>query len=425
MSNVAYYFNKEVGNFYYGPYHPMKPFRMKITHEMLRAYNCLPKFNKIIPEEYPEFVNSIDFTNFHSDEYINFLMSVSPENMNQMTEQLLYYSIGDDCPVFDGLGDFCRISGTGSLLGAHFINKGWAHTSINWCGGLHHAKRSEAVGFCYLNDCVLAILELLIYHQRVLYIDIDVHHGDGVEEAFFCTDRVMTCSFHKFGDYFPGTGSINDVGYGKGKYYAVNFPCYEGMDDISFEHIFKQTILNIKEKFKPNAIVLQCGTDSLSGDRLGCFNLSIRGHSYAVKLVKSLGIPYMLLGGGGYTLRNVPRAWTYESGLALGLEIDDEMPKHEYLEYFYPEYKLHMPVSNMENVNTQEYLNSINEQIDSHLKQINISTIDLNVNNGYTNPSIVKDYNPKELEQEYIDNHPNEKFNEHESKPSMKTNDLL
>ena len=297
MSKVAYYFNKEVGNFYYGPYHPMKPFRMKITHEMLKAYGVLPKFNHIIPEEHPEFVSKIDFTNFHSDEYINFLMTVSPENMNQMTEQLLYYSIGEDCPVFEGLGDFCRISGTGSLLGAHYINEGWSKTSINWSGGLHHAKRSEAVGFCYLNDCVLAILELLTRHQRVLYIDIDVHHGDGVEEAFFCTDRVMTCSFHKFGDYFPGTGSINDVGYGKGKYYAVNCPCYEGMDDISFEYVFKKTIDNIVEKFKPEAIVLQGGTDSLSGDRLGCFNLSIKGHSIGVRHVKTLGIPFMMLGG--------------------------------------------------------------------------------------------------------------------------------
>ena len=412
MPKVAYYFNNQVGNFYYGPYHPMKPFRMKITHEMLRAYNLLPKFKTMLPEEHSDFIDQIDFTNFHSDEYINFLMTVSPENMNQMTEQLLYFSIGDDCPVFEGLGEFCKISGTGSLLAAHFINEGWSQTSINWTGGLHHAKRSEAVGFCYLNDCVLAILELLTRYQRVLYIDIDVHHGDGVEEAFFCTDRVMTCSFHKYGDYFPGTGSINDIGYGNGKYYAVNFPCYEGMDDISFEYIFKKTISNINEKFKPQAIVLQGGTDSMSGDRLGCFNLSVKGHSIGTRFVKTLGVPFIMLGGGGYTLRNVPRAWTYESGLALGIDLDDEMPQHAYLEYFHPEKKLHMPVSNMENVNTPEYLNSILEQIDNHLKNIHISNPDLNVNQSYVNPSIVKDYHPKDKEQEYIDNHPDEKYNE-------------
>lgn len=86
----------------------------------------------------------------------------------------------------------------GSILGANMINEGAVDIAINWSGGLHHAKRQEASGFCYVNDCVLAILQLLKKHQRVLYIDIDVHHGDGVEEAFFCSDRVMTCSLHKF-----------------------------------------------------------------------------------------------------------------------------------------------------------------------------------------------------------------------------------
>ena len=88
------------------------------------------------------------------------------------------------------------------------LNKQSADIAINWAGGLHHAKKSEASGFCYVNDIVLAILELLKYHQRVLYIDIDIHHGDGVEEAFYTTDRVMTVSFHKYGEYFPGTGDL-------------------------------------------------------------------------------------------------------------------------------------------------------------------------------------------------------------------------
>ena len=92
--------------------------------------------------------------------------------------------------------------------GAVKLNKQQADIAVNWAGGLHHAKKSEASGFCYVNDIVLAILELLKYHQRVLYVDIDIHHGDGVEEAFYTTDRVMTVSFHKYGEYFPGTGDL-------------------------------------------------------------------------------------------------------------------------------------------------------------------------------------------------------------------------
>ena len=144
---------------------------------------------------------------------------------------------------------------------------------INWAGGLHHAKKSEASGFCYVNDCVLAILELLKVHQRVLYIDIDIHHGDGVEEAFYTTNRVMTASFHKYGEYFPGTGDWKDKGYGAGENYAINCPLHDGMDDESMKNVFRPVISKIMEKFQPGAIVLQCGADSLSGDRLGCFNL--------------------------------------------------------------------------------------------------------------------------------------------------------
>ena len=119
---------------------------------------------------------------------------------------------------------------------------------MNWSGGLHHAKKAEASGFCYMNDIVLAILELLKYDSlfplffrvfpRVMYIDIDIHHGDGVEEAFYCTDRVMTVSFHKYGNYFPGTGSITDIGVDKGRNFAVNVPRKDGMDDESYQYVF-------------------------------------------------------------------------------------------------------------------------------------------------------------------------------------------
>ena len=170
----------------------------------------------------------------------------------------------------------------------------------------------------------------------MLYIDIDIHHGDGVEEAFYLTDRVMTCSFHKFKDYFPGTGHIDDVGKDDGEYYAVNFPLDEGLDDESFITIFKPVILEIMTRFRPEAVVLQCGADSLAGDRLGCFNLSVKGHGEAVRYMKSFNVPLMLLGGGGYTLRNVPRCWTYETSIILDEELQNELPHNDHLAYFSP-----------------------------------------------------------------------------------------
>lgn len=148
--------------------------------------------------------------------------------------------------------------------------------------------------------------------QRVLYVDIDIHHGDGVEEAFFTTDRVMTVSFHKFGDFFPGTGHIKDIGVGLGKYYALNVPLNDGMDDGSFRSLFRPIIQKVMEVYQPDAVVLQCGADSLAGDRLGCFNLSVKGHADCLRFLRSFNVPLMVLGGGGYTIRNVARCWCYE-----------------------------------------------------------------------------------------------------------------
>ena len=148
--------------------------------------------------------------------------------------------------------------------------------------------------------------------QRVLYIDIDVHHGDGVEEAFYTTDRVMTVSFHKFGDFFPGTGHIKDIGANNGKHYSLNVPLNDGIDDDSFRGLFRPIIQKVMDVYQPDAVVLQCGADSLSGDRLGCFNLSVKGHADCLRFLRSFNVPLMVLGGGGYTIRNVARCWCYE-----------------------------------------------------------------------------------------------------------------
>jgi histone deacetylase 1/2 len=237
-------------------------------------------------------------------------------------------------------------------------------------------------------------LELLRYKQRVLYIDIDVHHGDGVEEAFYTTDRVMTVSFHKYGEYFPGTGELRDIGVGQGKYYSVNFPLRDGIDDRSYKDIFEPVIKAVMDYYRPEAIVLQCGSDSLSGDRLGCFNLSMRGHANCVNFVKGFDLPVLVLGGGGYTMRNVSRTWAYETGLLVGQHMPTEMPYNDYyevrllhtifpvlshyasihmltryLQYYAPDYELDVRTSNMDNANSPDYLSKIKIQVIENLKR--------------------------------------------------------
>ncbi|KAJ5735482.1 uncharacterized protein N7483_000607 [Penicillium malachiteum] len=362
---VAYFYDSDVGNYAYVSGHPMKPHRIRMTHSLVMNYGLYKKME--IYRAKP--ASKYEMTQFHTDEYIDFLSKVTPDNMDSFGKEQSRYNVGDDCPVFDGLFEFCGISAGGSMEGAARLNRNKCDVAVNWAGGLHHAKKSEASGFCYVNDIVLGILELLRFKQRVLYVDIDVHHGDGVEEAFYTTDRVMTVSFHKYGEYFPGTGELRDIGVGSGKYYAVNFPLRDGINDESYQSIFEPVIKSVMEWYRPEAVVLQCGGDSLSGDRLGCFNLSMRGHANCVNFIKSFDLPTLILGGGGYTMRNVARTWAYETGILVGNTLESELPYNDYYEYFAPDYELDVRPSNMDNANTKDYLDKIRSQVIENLKR--------------------------------------------------------
>ncbi|OMJ27897.1 Histone deacetylase RPD3 [Smittium culicis] len=355
----------DVGNFHYGPGHPMKPHRIRMTHSLVMSYELYKHMS--IYRAAP--ATKHEMTQFHTDDYVDFLNKVVPDNTWKFQKELAKYNLEDDCPVFDGMFDFFSLSAGSSMEGAARLNRGFSDICINWSGGLHHAKKSEASGFCYINDIVLAILELLRHHSRVLYIDIDVHHGDGVEEAFYTTDRVMTCSFHKYGEFFPGTGDLRDIGESKGKYYSVNFPLKDGINDESYLTVFVPVIKAIIEWYQPGAIVLQCGTDSLAGDKIGCFNLSMDGHAQCVDFVKSFDLPILVLGGGGYSIRNVSRTWAYETGVLVGAEMDRNLPFNDYMDYYGPDYTLNVPSRNLENRNTPEYLDRIKTQVLQNLER--------------------------------------------------------
>ncbi|OLL22408.1 Histone deacetylase clr6 [Neolecta irregularis DAH-3] len=400
---IAYFFDADVGAFHYAPGHPMKPLRMAMTHALIVGYRLDRKmdllvllcFFSIVTAQTPRRASAKDMTRCHTDEYIDFLSRVSPETMDRFVPHQARFNVGDDCPVFDGLFEFCSISAGGSISAADRINSGDADIAIKHkiyssiladdTAGLagytmqRNAKHQAypvllhptlTSQFCYVNDIVLSILELLKYHKRVLYIDIDIHHGDGVEEFFYTTDRVMTCSFHKFGQFFPGTGALGDVGIGPGKNYSVNIPLNDGIDDLTYESVFKPIISRIIQFYRPEAIVLQCGADSLAGDKLGCFNLSVHGHAEAVKFVKSFNIPLIALGGGGYTIKNVARAWTYETAILLGEELAEDIPFNEYIGYFGPDYKICIPPNSMDNKNSRAYLDHLIEQTVERLRNI-------------------------------------------------------
>ena len=349
---VSFHYNSHIEDMHFGKTHPMKPWRLTLTKHLVLGYGL-----HYAMDTYEAVAAGKDQVRaFHDPDYVDFLAEVSPQNFAELgqlprfkkfapqrhehdTVDLgpfnLSTSPGADCPVFDGMSTYLFLYTGATLAATTQLTTQQSEIAINWSGGLHHAHKAEASGFCYINDIVLSILDLLRVFPRVLYVDIDVHHGDGVEEAFQRQPRVMTLSFHRYGPYdetgnkfFPGTGDVSDIGLRGtvGEHFALNVPIPSGIDDRQYKALFESVTGNTIEAFKPSAIVLQCGADSLGGDRLGQFNLNIRQHGECISYIQRHRLPLLILGGGGYTARNVARAWCHETALATQNVLPDLIP---------------------------------------------------------------------------------------------------
>ncbi|TAQ88990.1 hypothetical protein B7494_g2654 [Chlorociboria aeruginascens] len=329
--NVSWHSNPEMEKHHFGHSHPMKPWRLTLAKSLIMSYGMHAAMDTYLSRK----ATKEEMEEFHSVDYMNYVKSAIPVAPDDDFPKDFNLG-GTDCPIFEGLFDYCSMYAGASIDAARKLCNNESDIAINWSGGLHHAKKAEASGFCYVNDIVLAILQLLRKFPRVLYIDIDVHHGDGVEEAFWSTDRVMTLSIHKYDGihFFPGTGDLDRTGPSSednpGAHHAINVPLADGIDDEQYVWLFKTLVGKTFECFSPSAIVLQCGADSLAGDRLGRFNVQVQGHGACVDYCKSLGVPLLLVGGGGYTPRNVARAWAHETSIAIGCDktLNPIIPEH-------------------------------------------------------------------------------------------------
>ncbi|KRX02251.1 hypothetical protein PPERSA_04873 [Pseudocohnilembus persalinus] len=401
---ISYFYNQEIGKFYYGKDHPMKPRRVAMAHSLIQQLGLYKQMDVYTARN----ATDEEMMQFHTKEYIKYLGNYVSSNYKKIFDELGYsngfkdqvvhqdqitkeescYNIFDpkacevhkvncstDCPGFDGLYNFCQISAGGSIDAAHLIINQEAEIAINWGGGLHHAKKQEASGFCYINDIVLCILELLKFYPRVMYIDIDVHHGDGVEEAFFLSNRVLTLSFHQYGDdFFPGSGNVDSHGEGIGKYHAINVPLKPGITDNVYQQTFKRISQATIEKFRPDVIILQGGADSIAHDKLGSFNLSTKGRGECVKFIQDFGLPVIKLGGGGYNVPNVARCWANETSVTLGIEQEQQLliPNTDmYYDQYQPDHKFHVfPKNNLENKNKPEQINRTEAKILEYLREV-------------------------------------------------------
>lgn len=177
---VSYFYEPSIGDYYYGQGHPMKPHRIRMAHNLIVHYSLHRRMEIVRP--FP--AGPEDIRRFHSDDYVDFLASVTPDTLHDHTHarHLKRFNVGEDCPVFDGIFEFCQASSGGSIGAAVKLNRQDADIAINWAGGLHHAKKSEASGFCYVNDIVLGILELLKVHRVCIFtLRISISHSANME----------------------------------------------------------------------------------------------------------------------------------------------------------------------------------------------------------------------------------------------------
>jgi len=256
----------------YGPTHPLKIIRLKLTYELIQAYGLLdlPSVQSIITKKAEE----DDLALFHSRDYLNILEGASEGHLGGNAYS---YGLGPgDNPIFPGLYNWSLLVTGATLQAVDFVAKGEGEIAFNIAGGLHHAMRSRASGFCYVNDPVIGILKLLDQGKRVAYIDIDAHHGDGVQAAFYGTNKVLTISLHESGyTLFPGTGFEYEIGEGEGEGYAVNLPFPPYTDDEVYVWAFEEIVPPLIHAFQPDVVVIQLGVDSFYNDPSTNLHLSL------------------------------------------------------------------------------------------------------------------------------------------------------
>ena len=233
-----------------------------------------------------------------------------------------------DNPVFRGVWEAAQLVAAGSLLAADLVMRGEAERVFHFAGGLHHAMRERASGFCYVNDAVLAILRLRERGLRVAYVDIDAHHGDGVQYAFYGDPHVLTISTHERGErLFPGTGFVHEKGEGDAAGFSVNLPLEAYTDTEVYLPAFEAVVPPLLERFKPDVIVAQLGIDSHRTDPLTHLALDVQGFARALQRIVPLAPRLIALGGGGYDLRNVARAWTVAWAVLNQVELPARLPE--------------------------------------------------------------------------------------------------
>lgn len=303
---AAFIYSTELEKIGYPPGHPFNTTRPKRVREIVNSMGFLTGNKK--REVAPKPAKRIILKKFHTARYLHALKTASEGHWNS---EALDMGIGtQDCPVFPGVYDYAVLATGATLTAAELILSGSADVAFNPSGGFHHAHPELAAGFCYINDVALACMVFAERGKRVLYVDVDVHNGDGVAAAFYERSDVMTISLHQNPKtLFPGTGFEDDIGSGEGLGYCVNIPLPIGTYDQAYQSVFAEIVMPLIKAYDPDVFVFELGADALAGDPLA--NLYLTNNTYVeiIRALLSFDKPILMTGGGGYNIDNTVRAW--------------------------------------------------------------------------------------------------------------------
>jgi acetoin utilization protein AcuC len=326
MTNkTAMLYMPEFARYDLGPHHPLHQERVRLHYELCKALGLLDQPAVVQPKFKPATEQQLRLV--HTQTYLDLVRKLS---------QREGYSLLDsgDTPAFPDAYEVTSLIVGGTLAAADAVMSGRVQHAWNPGGGFHHAHADRASGFCIFNDVAIACRYLQTRHKvkRILYLDIDVHHADGVQEFFYRDPGVLTLSFHETGDFlFPGTGFQEELGEDEGRGFALNLPLPPYTLDEDYLRAFDAIVPPVVQAYRPEVIVMQNGVDAHYQDELGHLALTTRTYTEVAGRVHQLAHDYahgrlIAVGGGGYSYLSVPRCWTLIFGQFAGLDVEDRVP---------------------------------------------------------------------------------------------------
>jgi acetoin utilization protein AcuC len=308
----------------FGPEHPFSPVRQRMVLSLLDAL-WAP-----VDAVEPPVATRDDVRSVHGERFVQAVEAASDGTASHRARQ---FGIGtQDVPAFEGMDAAARALVGGTLHGARLIAAGDAQRVLQLGGGLHHAQNALASGFCVYNDLSVAIQHLRDAGLRVAYVDVDVHHGDGVQALHYTDPNVLTVSLHESGRYlFPGTGSVNEMGEGAGEGTSVNVPLEPFTESESYLEVFDRVVPYALQQFHPDVIVAQCGADAHFSDPLADLLLTTQAYASLFRHLFDLADTHtegrlLLTFGGGYRPDATVRIWTLLALLARGHDLPTDVP---------------------------------------------------------------------------------------------------